>query len=182
MKKLNENGFLLVETLIVTVFVVSIFIFIYSNTIPLVGKYEQRFKYDGLDSVYAVDLVRKIIIESPGTNFETVRTITSGHIKKVTCNNIGNGNNTYISYCNDVMKELNVDSIYITHYSLTALKSEGDPTIKDYNNRGLLSYIEYLPNYTHNSELAEQNRIIIVRKVEEFGYTYTRYANIELMH
>ena len=183
MKKLNENGFLLVETLIVTVFVVSIFIFIYSNTIPLIGRYEQRFKYDDLDSVYAADLVRELIMEAPGSNFETVRTLPSGKkINEITCNQIGAGVPTYITYCNDLLKELNVDKIYITYYSLTGLKKDGDPNIKDYNNRGLKTYIDYLPNFQFNAELADQNRIIIVRKVEEFGYVYTRYANLELMH
>lgn len=185
MKKLNENGFLLVETLIVTVFVVSIFIFIYSNTVPLVGKYEQRFKYDDLDSVYAADLVRELIMSS--TNFEAVRNLSPGtQIKSVTCDQIGNGNNAYKTYCEALIKELSVDKIYITHYSLTALKTAIDKKeiaeIQDYNNRGLKSYIDYMPTFTFNADLVNQNRIIIIRKVEEYGYVYTRYANIELMH
>ena len=184
MKKLNENGFLLIETLIVTVFVVSIFIFIYSNTIPLVGKYEQRFKYDDLDSVYAVDLVRGLIEGASDTNKASIIAIPNGkQIKSITCeNDIGRGNQAYITYCNDLLKELSVDKIYITHYSLTALKKDGDLSIQDTNNRGLKFYIDYLPNFQFNADLVDQNRIIIVRKVEEFGYVYTRYANIELMH
>ena len=41
MKLLNKKGFALVETLIVTTFVMTIFIFVYQNLVPLIGEYEK---------------------------------------------------------------------------------------------------------------------------------------------
>ena len=52
MKKLNKKGFVLVETLIVTVFVVALFIVIYQATVPALGELEQQNRYDDIDSVY----------------------------------------------------------------------------------------------------------------------------------
>ena len=184
MTKLNKKGFLLIETLIVTVFVVSIFIFIYSNTIPLIGKYEQRFKYDDLDSVYAADLIRNMIIESPRANniYSLVTASpTSEHIVELTCQGMFPTDAPYREYCNELVKELDISSIYLTHYTLETAKNE--ESINYTTNRGLKSYIDYLPKFSGQASLyMDQHRLIIVRKVEEFNYTYTRYANIELVH
>ena len=45
MKK-NNKGFVLVETLVVTVFVAAVFSVIYINFYPLVGEYERRDFYN----------------------------------------------------------------------------------------------------------------------------------------
>ena len=57
-----EKGFMLLETLVVTVFIATLFAFIYQNTIPLFGEYKQRMKYDDIDSVYAADLFRQMLL------------------------------------------------------------------------------------------------------------------------
>lgn len=48
--KNNNKGFVLAETLVVTVFVMAIFTIIYLNFYPLLGKYQQRENYDDADS------------------------------------------------------------------------------------------------------------------------------------
>ena len=44
MLNLNKKGFFMTETLMVIVFVASIFTFIYISIIPLVGKYNDKTK------------------------------------------------------------------------------------------------------------------------------------------
>ena len=44
MKKINSSGFVLAETLVVTVFLMVIFSMIYASFIPLVGEYEKKRK------------------------------------------------------------------------------------------------------------------------------------------
>lgn len=61
MKKNNNRGFVLAETLIVTVFLLVIFSMLYSNFYPLIGEYEKRESYDDIDSKYAVYWLRKLI-------------------------------------------------------------------------------------------------------------------------
>ena len=51
MKKINNKGFVLAETLIVTVFVMTIFTLLYVNFFPLLGEYAKREFYDDIDSV-----------------------------------------------------------------------------------------------------------------------------------
>ena len=52
MKKINSKGFVLAETLVVTVFLMVIFGMIYSNFYPLMGEYEKRENYNDVDSIY----------------------------------------------------------------------------------------------------------------------------------
>lgn len=42
MKKINSSGFVLAETLVVTVFLMVIFSMIYASFLPLIGEYEKE--------------------------------------------------------------------------------------------------------------------------------------------
>lgn len=59
----NEKGFVLAETLVVAVAVMTIFSLLYANYYPLIGEYEKREVYDNIDSKYIAHWVRKILIE-----------------------------------------------------------------------------------------------------------------------
>lgn len=63
MKKINNKGFALVETLIVTAFVVGIFSVMYANFYPMMGEYEKRENYDDISSIYKANLFKKLIEE-----------------------------------------------------------------------------------------------------------------------
>ena len=61
MKKVDNKGFVLAETLVVTIFLMTIFTMIYMNFYPLIGEYEKREHYDDVDGKYAVYWLKKII-------------------------------------------------------------------------------------------------------------------------
>jgi len=61
MKKLDNKGFVLAETLVVAVFLVAVFSIIYNNMYPLIGEYERREVYDDLDSKYAVYWLKSMV-------------------------------------------------------------------------------------------------------------------------
>ena len=61
MKKLNNKGFILAETLIVCVFLMIMFTMIYSNYYPIIGEYEKRENYDDVDGKYVAYWVKKLI-------------------------------------------------------------------------------------------------------------------------
>lgn len=61
MIKNNSKGFVLAETLVVTVFLVIIFTMIYNNFYPLIGEYEKRESYDDVDGKYAVYWIKRMI-------------------------------------------------------------------------------------------------------------------------
>lgn len=59
--KLNNKGFMLVETLIVAVFAMSIFSIIYTNYYPIMAEYERREVFDDIDGKYGVYWIKKLI-------------------------------------------------------------------------------------------------------------------------
>ena len=61
MKRIKQKGFVLLETLIVTVFVMSIFVFVYRNSVPMMGQYEKMLNFDDIDSVYAADMMKRMM-------------------------------------------------------------------------------------------------------------------------
>lgn len=56
--KNNCQGFVMVEALIVTVFVVVIFTFMYTSVAPLLGKYESLENQTSIDSIYRIYAIR----------------------------------------------------------------------------------------------------------------------------
>lgn len=64
MKKNHPNGFVLAETLVVTVFLMTIFSMIYYYFFPLIGEYEKREVYDSVDDKYSAYWIKKIIEDS----------------------------------------------------------------------------------------------------------------------
>ena len=61
MKKLNNKGFILAETLVVTVFLMVIFTMLYTNYYPLMGEYQKRENYDDVDGKYVAYWMKKLI-------------------------------------------------------------------------------------------------------------------------
>ena len=64
MKKNSNKGFVLAETLVVTVFLMTIFSMIYYYFYPLIGEFEKREVYDSVDDKYSVYWIKRIIEDS----------------------------------------------------------------------------------------------------------------------
>ena len=97
MKRIKQKGFVLLETLIVTVFVMSIFVFVYRNSVPMMGQYEKMQNFDDIDSVYAADMMKRMI-----TNYVDF-SIVDEKLQDATYIDISNCNDTTYyqdgSYC-----------------------------------------------------------------------------------
>ncbi len=190
MKTNRQNGFLLVETLIVTVFVMTLFLFIYRNVVPLIGEYTRRENYDDIDSVYAASLIRNLIL-SDGNYDSLVAGIDNEHpYKDISDCNLYQQKNL----CNALKEQLNITQvidennnvvdgkIYLSRYELTRLKRQvSEGTIFNNNTeRGIREYISYLPNYT-SKDLVIGYRVIIVRNTRVGEDLVPKYANIEVV-
>ncbi len=103
----NKKGFVLTETLVVTVFLVTIFTFVYVSIVPLFGKYEDMaYRNADIDIVYKLYSIRKMI--SKDSNKEA---ITSQSFKRITCNDLAD-----TSYCNKLIEYLELNN-YILVYA-----------------------------------------------------------------
>ena len=61
MKKINNKGFILAETLVVSIFLTLVFTMIYSNFYPIIGEYEKRESYDDVDGKYGAYWIKRMI-------------------------------------------------------------------------------------------------------------------------
>ena len=125
MKKFSTSGFVLAETLVVTVFLMIIFTMLYVNFYPLIGEYEKRETYDDVDGKYAAYWIKRFI-EDGSYKIDTKAQwfINKGYArfecsdideteKRETCINLVQ--NLEIENCNN---QGNLCEIYITKYRL----------------------------------------------------------------
>ena len=86
--KNNNSGFVLAETLVVTVFLMAIFVMIYINYLPLVGEYEKRETYDDVDGKYAVNGGRVLIVVGSGKTLKEAQEKALADVKKIKCDSL----------------------------------------------------------------------------------------------
>ena len=185
-KKIDNKGFVIVETIIVTVFIIGICGVIFQNLLPLIGEYEKVSYYDDLDSKYKTHEIRKMILReikkdptkkslfinniSDDVFYKQYKSETSNDaFTNPICNEL-----TDEKYCNVLLSDkfLDVNQIIITSFKLSELKlaAKNDENIS----RLVNDYLDYLPSYSkYSSEYDNYYRIIVV-----FNNGYI--ANIEV--
>lgn len=184
MKRLSKQGFLLVETLVVTVFVMTIFIFLYRNSIPMVGEYERRSSYDDIDSVYAAQEVKKMVTSDANFN-SFVSLLETAYYKDITkCTLYADPN-----YCAILKNSLNIvdankDRILIVNHNLTRVKSlvSQGKILNGDGERGIREYLMYLPVSASTAVGYDQYYLLIARTSrDKEGKIVQKYANIEVI-
>ena len=68
---MNRKGFVLAETLVVTIFVLLIFTILYNSAVPLLGRYQQLLNYNDLDATYDLYHIRNLFKKD--TNFTQIK-------------------------------------------------------------------------------------------------------------
>lgn len=102
----NKKGFVLTETLVVTVFLVTIFTFVYVSIIPLLGKYDDMtYRSSDIDIVYKLYNIRKMILSD-----SNVGTITANTFKRITCNDLNEA-----AYCSKVLEYLELSNYLLVY-------------------------------------------------------------------
>lgn len=150
MKRIGNGGFALVETLVVAMFVMTIFSLVYTNFFPMIGEYEKREKYDDIDSVYNTFLIKRMLEDtSAKSRYTTFRTeANSGYSDLNRCSSLFS-DSLKVEYCTRLFDKLKVDKVYLTRYNLTTMKSKSS-TLDSY----MADYLDTLPNYTKGSSYA----------------------------
>ncbi|MBQ8891541.1 MAG: hypothetical protein IJ068_01595 [Bacilli bacterium] len=149
---MNKKGFVLAETLVVTIFVLLIFSILYNSIVPLLGRYNELSYYDDLDTTYDVYQYRKLLEKDANLS-----TIISENYKVITCNDFNN-----ILDCDrldDYLDRGNSDTLlYLNTSKISEVKNNSSipNEIKDYldyidlnnkkillfDHKGYISYVE----------------------------------------
>ena len=130
MKKMNNKGFLMVEALIVSTFVVSVLIYFFVQFKKVDASFELSYSYNTVNGLYAVNNISAYLDNLYETDSDFRDQIKGGSIKlnspfyKVIYNQIDNENFTCISsqvYCGELMQSLNIKSAVLASGDLDAL-------------------------------------------------------------
>lgn len=190
MKKLNNKGFVMTETLVVAVFIMSIFAIMYNNYFPLIGEYERREVFDDIDGKYAAFWVKRFVQHDSFVVSSTmINSINTTGYTRISCGNIDPELDEYRQImCDRLVDELEVDQsggyphIYLTKYSLVDFKNrvKNDENYTEFSG-GLHDYVEFLPEYSKVDSLNfAQYRIIIEFNRKKNDTNYYAYSTIEV--
>lgn len=196
MKKINNRGFVLAETLVVSVFIMTIFTIIYINFYPLIGEYEKREFYDDIDSKYQLYWYKRMIQNNkivPPAKWTTIdNSIKTQGYYKMDKNNTPDAAYKYIWEQYD--KDTNVKELYITGFHLDETTAAGAEDIMPLDkhfkrvtggsltlDEDLYDYIMYLPDYKYDSLNGAKYRIIAeFERTYDDTNTYKSFATIEV--
>lgn len=185
MRKLNRKGFVLVETLVVSVFVMVILSIMYTNFYPLMGEYEKRESYDDIDGKYAAYWFKRII-QSDNFSFTSARenAITTQKYYQFRCSDLNNL--TSQNLCNSLVTKFNVSTdggdphIYLITYNTEEFKKIVEENAGEKFSGGLQDYMVFLPKYLTPSLNNALYRIVIEFHRTKDGNDYLAYSTIEV--
>ena len=183
--KLNNKGFVLVETLVVSVFIASIFAILYNNFYPLVGEYEKREVYDDIDGKYATYWIKRII-QHESTDLGSDCTLENLSQPKYYCefNCDMVGSESMKAMCEQLIEkaqvrvENNKPRIYITTYNLANFKEFVDEN--GGVSGGMQRYLKYLPNYKWDSLNNAKYRVLVEFERTKDDNNYYAYSTFEV--
>ena len=201
MKKINSSGFVLAETLVVTVFLMAIFAMIYSSFVPLIGEYEKRENYDSVDGKYAVYWLKRMIEDSsyniPAGKENDIK--DKGYVR-FECQDVSMEDEKR-EYCVNMVKNLQVTGcdnsgnnceIFITRYCLDdasdtsrkwfkqAVREDAEKKDNKVFRSGFRDYVFFLPDYTAESLNYANYRVIASFHNKKDNNNYYSYATIEV--
>lgn len=140
MKK-NKRGFILVETLLVTMFVAGALIFVYIQFSKLNKSYDDSYKYNTVEGLYALEDIKNYILNDPmATEYINSNIETQKYIDIIDCKIF-----TDIDNCLNLIDLENIKNIFITTNSIpknNILKYDEDfnSFINKINSMGTESY------------------------------------------
>ena len=127
----NQRGFVLAETLVISVFLVILFTMIYSHFYPLIGEYEKREEYDTVDGKYTIFWLKRMIESTSYTIYNEQGTdsrrdffFNKGYLR-FECKDLVDDDSQ--AYCKDLVNSLQINrcdangngcDIFITAYQL----------------------------------------------------------------
>ena len=104
MKYQNKKGFVLLETLVVTIFTLIIFTLLYTSVVPLLGRYDTLSYYNDLDITYDLYYLKKMLLAD--SNYESISNLD---YQNITCGSLND-----IETCQEYFQALNINPSRVT--------------------------------------------------------------------
>lgn len=161
MKKIKNNGFVLAEAIVVSIFVLGMFTYLAMNVLPLIGKYDRVLNYDNPQEIYLANTLYEELIQTHGdfgsatTELSNQKEILKG---KKTCDVSDDKCNYYKTLIGDYLK---IEELCIN-------QTEECSKVDD---RGMKEYYNYFEKQ-HPEATKEATKYVLIK------FTSGRYANI----
>ena len=151
MKKNNNKGFMLLETMVVSAFIITVLIFLYVQFSNLKKSYDESFRYDTIPELFKTKEIDKFINNNYGYA-DIINDVKESEDKYIELYN-NSCNMTYFSkynsYCNRLMNDMNVKTILLVSTDLSKLINKLKTNNK-YSN-SLYLYIKKINQSTNNN-------------------------------
>ncbi len=160
----DKKGFVLAESVVTAVFVLSFFTFIIINLLPLIGEYESNLNYDDIESKYNTHLIRKMLLRDD--DCRTFNLVNLSYFPYYEFE--GDDICLYLknqAYCNKLLSKdyLDVKKIIITGYTGESIKNAS--VANSPFDRTLSDYLKYMPVYKTTDDAS----VIKARLIVEFN-------------
>lgn len=121
MKKMNNKGFMLVETLIVATFLVTTLLFIYIQFNNITRTYDTSFKYNTVNGLYTTKNIIKYISTD---GIDALKTgLSEDGVEYINITNCSTEYFNETDYCNILMNSANIKTVLFTKENLDSLKT-----------------------------------------------------------
>lgn len=126
MKKRNK-GFMLIETLVVSTFIITVLIYLYVQFTNLKKSYDISFRYDTISGLYGAKEIDKFINNNYGYTdlFEEIESEKDNYIEVINknkCDYLYFSEN--INFCEKLVSNLNIKTVLLSSTDLTNLKEK----------------------------------------------------------
>ena len=169
MKKKNNKGFLLVETLLVATFAASTMLFIFVQLRRITTEYNRSFSYNTVEGIYATNQINDYILNN---GYEKIAEYMTNRIEgDVTVTPepyviLYDGNSCSsvyldeVDYCNHLMSLLNVKMVVMTYADLSFKDFRKNIDSYDVFDNNLKRFIKYIKYDVGDSELSKRRTIV----------------------
>lgn len=158
MKKMNNKGFMLAETLIVTTFVAGVLIFIFTQFTTVGSTYEESYRYNTVENLYALEDIKNYIL-SDVTALELIdNSINPDKIIYITDCSIF----TSEDYCKKLFELEGIDQIMISNNYF-------DPNNISINDEEFLTFIRKIKG-------SGNQKYRIIASFKNFTYSTIRFG------
>lgn len=132
----NQKGFTLLEILIVSVFIIGVLIFLFTQFMNLKKSYDYTLTYNKVEGLYGAKQINMYLNDTSSVLDEILEHVDNN--KFIDISNCSSSFLIYTDYCTELYNTLNVKTVIITKENLVDFKNE----LKNNNN-----YSEKLKQY-----------------------------------
>ena len=118
----NQKGFTLLEILIVSVFIIGVLIFLFTQFMNLKKAYDYTLTYNKVDGLYGAKQINNYLNDTSSA-FEDILNAVDLN-KYIDISDCSSSYLIYTDYCMELYSTLNVEKVIVTKENLVDLKNE----------------------------------------------------------